>query len=63
MLLVINHYYPRLGAVLSALSSVVFLAIGVTTGHSWMVVMSAFGIALSTFQFVVRHRRAAGQAH
>jgi hypothetical protein len=61
MLLVINHYFPRLGAVLSALSSVVFLAIGVETHESWMILMSAFGIALSALQFTVRNRRASSQ--
>jgi hypothetical protein len=59
MLLLINHRYPRLGAVLSALSSVVFLVIGMQTHHSWLVAMSAFGIALSALQFTVRYRRAA----
>jgi hypothetical protein len=63
MLLLVSHRHPRLGAILSALSSIVFLAIGVATGHSWLVAMSAFGIALSTVQFTVRNRRGANQAH
>ena len=62
MLLLISHRYPRLGAVLSAISSIIFLAIGVTTGHSVLVIMSVLGIALSAVQFVVRRQRAA-QAH
>lgn len=61
MLLLISHRYPRLGAVLSALSSVVFLAIGVETHHTLLVAMSITGIALSAFQLTVRHRRAAHQ--
>ncbi|MFY9927571.1 MAG: hypothetical protein WAK82_06165 [Streptosporangiaceae bacterium] len=62
MLLLISHSYPRLGAVLSALSSVVFLIIGVGTGHTWLIEFSAAGIALSVLQFVVRNRRAVSQA-
>jgi hypothetical protein len=62
MLLLINHRYPRLGAVLSALSSVVFLVIGIQTHHTWLVAMSVFGIALSALQFTVRYRRAATTA-
>ena len=34
MLLLINHRYPVLGSVLSALSSAVFIAIGLHTHHS-----------------------------
>ena len=59
MLLLISHRYPRLGAVLSAISSVVFLALGVTTHHQLLVTISVAGIALSAVQFTVRHRRAA----
>jgi hypothetical protein len=61
MLLLINHRYPRLGAVLSALSSVIFLLIGLDTHHTWLIAMSVFGIALSAVQFSVRYRRAATQ--
>jgi hypothetical protein len=63
MLLLISHRYPQLGAILSALSSVVFLAIGVETHHTLLVAMSIAGIALSTVQLVARHRRTAHQAH
>jgi hypothetical protein len=59
MLLLISHRYPRLGAVLSATSSVVFLALGLATHHQLLVMISAAGIALSAAQFTVRHRRAA----
>jgi hypothetical protein len=63
MLLLISHRYPRLGAMLSALSSVVFLIIGIASGHTWLIEFSAAGIALSAAQLVVRNRRAAHQAH
>jgi uncharacterized membrane protein len=56
MLLLINHRYPILGSVLSALSSVVFIAIGVHTHHSGLVIFSAVGIALSIVQFTYRRR-------
>jgi hypothetical protein len=63
MLLLINHRCPRLGAILSALSSVVFLLIGLEDHRTWLIAMSAAGIALSALQFTVRYRRAAaGQA-
>jgi uncharacterized membrane protein len=56
MLLLINHRYPVLGSVLSALSSVVFIAIGLHTHHSGLVIFSVAGIALSVVQFTYRRR-------
>jgi uncharacterized membrane protein len=56
MLLLINHRYPILGSVLSALSSVVFIAIGLHTHHSGLVIFSVAGIALSIVQFTYRRR-------
>jgi len=58
MLLLISHRYPRLGAVLSALTSVVFLLIGLDTHHTFLIAMSVAGIALSGYQLTVRHHRA-----
>jgi hypothetical protein len=46
MLLLINHRYPRLGAVLSVLSSVAFIAVGVTEHSMFMIVSSALFLAL-----------------
>jgi hypothetical protein len=46
MLLVINHYYPRLGAVLSVLSSVALIAVGVAEHSLFMIVSSAAFLAL-----------------
>jgi hypothetical protein len=59
MLLLINHRYPVLGSVLSALSSAVFIAIGLHTHHSGLVIFSAAGIALSAVQFTYRRRHPA----
>jgi uncharacterized membrane protein len=62
MLLLINHRYPVLGSVLSALSSVLFIAIGIHTHHSGLIVFSAAGIALSAVQFTYRRQRGAAAA-
>jgi hypothetical protein len=40
----------------SALSSVVFIAIGIHTHHSGLVIFSVAGIALSVVQFTYRRR-------
>ena len=56
MLLLINHCWPRLGAVLSVLSSLAFLAAG-AAGHSmFMIVLSAAFLALSLVK-IARKRR------
>jgi uncharacterized membrane protein len=62
MLLLINHRYPVLGSVLSALSSVVFIAIGLHTHNISFVIFSAAGIALSAVQFTYRRRHPATAA-
>jgi hypothetical protein len=46
MLLLINRRYPRLGAVLSAASSVAFIAVGVAEHSMFMIVSSALFLAL-----------------
>ena len=46
MLLLINHYWPRLGAVLSVLSSLAFIAAGVAAHSVFMIVSSAAFLAL-----------------
>ncbi len=56
MLLLINRRYPVLGSVLSALSSVVFIAIGIHTHNVSFIAFSAVGIALSAVQFTHRRR-------
>jgi hypothetical protein len=62
MLLLINHRYPVLGSVLSALSSVVFIVIGLHTHNFSFVVFSAVGIALSVVQFTYRRRHPTANA-
>jgi uncharacterized membrane protein len=62
MLLLINHRYPVLGSILSALSSVVFIAIGLHTRNVSFVIFSAVGIALSVVQFTYRRRHPAANA-
>lgn len=56
MLFLINRRYPVLGAVLSAISNVVFLAIGLAGHSTLMIVMSAPFLALSVVQFAHRRR-------
>jgi hypothetical protein len=46
MLLVINHRYPRAGAVLSLLSSLAFIAVGIRDHSMLMIVSSAVFLAL-----------------
>ena len=46
MLLLINHRYPRLGAVLSVLSSVAFIALGVAEHSKFMIAFSVASLAL-----------------
>ncbi len=62
MLLLINHRYPVLGAVLSAISNVVFLALGLAEHSALMIVLSAPFLALSVVQFARRRRHSTPQA-
>ena len=56
MLFLINRRYPVLGAVLSAISNVVFLALGLAEHSTLLIVMSAPFLALSIVQFTYRRR-------
>jgi hypothetical protein len=57
MLFLINHRYPVLGAVLSAISNIVFLALGLAEHSTLLIVLSAPFLALSIVQFTHRRRR------
>jgi hypothetical protein len=56
MLFLIRHRYPLLGTVLSAISNVVFLALGLAEHSTLLIVMSAPFLALSIVQFAHRRR-------
>jgi len=56
MLFLIKNRYPVLGAVLSAISNVVFLALGLAEHSTLLIVMSAPFLALSVVQFTYRRR-------
>jgi hypothetical protein len=56
MLFLINHRYPRVGAVLSVLSSVAFIALGVRDHSMLMVVSSAVFLVLPLAKTVAKHR-------
>ena len=56
MLFVIKHRYPVLGVVLSAISNVVFLGLGLAEHSTLLIVMSAPFLALSIVQFTYRRR-------
>ena len=56
MLFLIKNRYPVLGAVLSAISNVVFLALGIAEHSALLIVMSAPFLALSIVQFTYRRR-------
>ena len=62
MLLLINHRYPVLGAVLSAISNIVFLALGIAEHSTFLIAMSAPFLVLSIVQFTHRRRRGTAQA-
>ena len=56
MLFLISRRYPVLGAALSAISNVVFLALGLAEHSTLLIVMSAPFVALSVVQFAHRRR-------
>jgi hypothetical protein len=62
MLLLINHRYPRLGAVLSAASGVAFLALGVAEHSMFMIVFSALSLALPFVKTAYRRGHGTPQA-
>ena len=66
MLFLINRRYPVLGAVLSAvlsaISNVVFLALGLAEHSTLLIVMSAPFLALSVVQFAHRRQHSTPQA-
>jgi hypothetical protein len=59
MLFLIKNRYPVLGAILSALSNVVFLALGIVDHSTFMILMSAPFLALSVVQFMYRRQHPA----
>jgi hypothetical protein len=61
MILAISHRYPRLGAILSVISNIAYLAYGVAIANRFLVITGIGWLALSIVQTVVRHRRAVTQ--
>jgi hypothetical protein len=62
MLLLINHRYPRLGAVLSVVSSLAFVAFGVAEHSMLMIVSSALWLALPIVKTAYKRQHGAPQA-
>jgi hypothetical protein len=56
MLLLINRRYPALGAVLGVVAALIFIAIGVETSRTMLVVMGAISILLSVARTAQRQR-------
>lgn len=56
MLLLINRRYPTLGAVLGVIAAATFVAIGVATAHSTLVIMGALSLILSVARISQRRR-------
>jgi hypothetical protein len=54
MLLLINRPYPVLAAVLGAIASLTFIAIGVASAHTLMIGMGAVSLALSAVRMTHR---------
>jgi photosystem II stability/assembly factor-like uncharacterized protein len=61
MLFLVNRRYPRLGAVLSVLSSVAFVALGVAEHSMFMMVSSAVFLALPLVKAARKHQAGAPQ--
>jgi hypothetical protein len=62
MLLLINRRYPVLAAALGAIASLAFIAIGVTSAHTLMIVMGVISLALSAARMMHRSRPHTSQA-
>ena len=62
MLLLINRRYPVLGAVLSVISNVAFIAFGVAVHSALIVVTSALFLALPIARTAHNRRRSTPQA-
>jgi hypothetical protein len=60
MLLLINHRYPALGAVLSVIAALTFIVIGVATSRSMFVVMGAISLILSVARTTQRRSVTSG---
>jgi hypothetical protein len=58
MLFLINRRYPRLGAILSVLSSVAFVALGVAEHSMFLIVTSALFLALPIVRTAAKRRAA-----
>jgi hypothetical protein len=56
MLFLIRHRYPRLGAVLSVLSSVAFIALGLAEHSTFMIVSSVVFLVLPLVQAAAKRR-------
>lgn len=56
MLFLIKHRYPVLGAILSALSNIPFLVLGIMEHSTLLILFSAPFLALSVVQFTYRRR-------
>jgi hypothetical protein len=61
MLFLVNRRYPRLGAVLSVLSSVAFVALGVAEHSMFMMFSSAVFLALPLVKAARKHQAGAPQ--
>jgi hypothetical protein len=62
MLLLINRRYPRLGTVLSVLSSAAFIALGVCEHSMFLIVTSALFLALPIVKTARQHQNSTPQA-
>jgi hypothetical protein len=62
MLLLINRRYPVLAAILGAIASLTFIAIGVTSAHALMIGMGAVSLALSAVRMTHQFRPRTSQA-
>jgi len=56
MLFLIKNRYPILGAILSGLSNVVFLVLGIRDHSMLLILMSAPFLALAVVQFLYRRQ-------
>ena len=62
MLLLINYRYPRIGSVLSVISGVVFIALGVAGHSAFMIAFSAVSLALPLVKTAVKRQQGTPRA-
>jgi uncharacterized membrane protein len=62
MILLINRRYPMLGAVLGFIAALAFIAVGVHTHHSILIIMGAISVVLAIVRGTAKAKHHGTQA-